>query len=227
MAGQPLPISHPRLQQLYAYWSAKKGQRKMPSRADIDVLDLRYVMGNMMLVDVIGGSPLRFRIRLHGSHLSQRAGYELTGKMLDELPETDFRKEVRERWTEVDRRAAALRQEFPGVRRPPLPLRIGRPAAVGGWRDGQHGAGRADLPRPVAAARRRGGARKKTTTLHRKGRDGHAKGAMASQPLRCLRALCASSASSALKRMCCPPLSKIGRCFPPIRGDRASAGSCG
>ena len=101
MAGQPLPISDPRLRRLYAYWSAKKGQRKMPSRADIDMLDLRYVMGNMMLVDVIDGSPLRFRIRLHGSHLSQRAGYELTGKMLDELPETDFRKEVRERWTEV------------------------------------------------------------------------------------------------------------------------------
>ena len=101
MAGQPLPITHPRLQQLYAYWSTKKGQRKMPSRADIDVLDLRYVMGNMMLVDVIDGSPPRFRIRLHGSNLSQRAGYELTGKMLDELPETDFRKEVRERWTEV------------------------------------------------------------------------------------------------------------------------------
>ena len=38
MAGQPLPISHPRLQQLYAYWSTKKGQRRMPSRADIDVL---------------------------------------------------------------------------------------------------------------------------------------------------------------------------------------------
>jgi len=101
MAGQPLPISHPRLQRLYGYWSAKRGARKMPSRADIDVLDLRYVLGNIMLVDVIEGSPPRFRIRLHGSNLSGRAGYELTGKMLDELPESEFRKQVRERWTEV------------------------------------------------------------------------------------------------------------------------------
>ena len=101
MAGPPLPISHPRLQRLYGYWSTKKGQRKMPSRADIDVLDLRYVLGNIMLVDVIEGSPPRFRIRLHGSNLSERAGYELTGKMLDELPESEFRKQVRERWTEV------------------------------------------------------------------------------------------------------------------------------
>ena len=73
----------------------------MPSRADIDVLDLRYVLGNIMLVDVIEGSPPRFRIRLHGSNLSERAGYELTGKMLDELPESEFRKQVRERWTEA------------------------------------------------------------------------------------------------------------------------------
>ena len=101
MAGPPLPISHPRLQRLYGYWSTKKGQRKMPSRADIDVLDLRYVLGNIMLVDVIEGSPPRFRIRLHGSNLSERAGYELTGKMLDELPESEFRQQVRERWTEV------------------------------------------------------------------------------------------------------------------------------
>src|ERR1700730_16226014 len=101
MAGPPLRISDPGLQRLYCYWSTKKGQRKMPSRADIDVLDLRYVLGNIMLVDVIEGSPPRFRIRLHGSNLSERAGYELTGKMLDELPESDFRKQVRERWTEV------------------------------------------------------------------------------------------------------------------------------
>jgi hypothetical protein len=101
MAGQPLPISHPRLQRLYGYWSTKKGQRKMPSRADIDVLDVRYVLGNIMLVDVIEGSPPRFRIRLHGSNLSERAGYELTGKMLDELSESEFRTQVRERWTEV------------------------------------------------------------------------------------------------------------------------------
>src|ERR1700730_5995872 len=101
MAGQPLPISDPRLQRLYGYWSTKKGPRKMPSRADIDVLDLRYVLGNIMLVDVIEGSPPRFRIRLHGSNLSERAGYELTGKMLDELPESEFRKQFGEGGAEV------------------------------------------------------------------------------------------------------------------------------
>lgn len=108
MTGQPLPISDSRLQRLYAYWSAKMGARKMPSRADIDVLDLRYMLGNIMLVDIIDGTPPRFRFRVHGSNLSQRAGYDLTGRMLDELPETEFRKEVRDRWTEVATRGEPL-----------------------------------------------------------------------------------------------------------------------
>ena len=54
-----------------------------------------------MLVGVIEGAPPRFRIRLHGTNLAERAGYEITGKMLDELPENEFRKLVRERWTQV------------------------------------------------------------------------------------------------------------------------------
>ena len=61
----------------------------------------REAVGAVSAVQVEPGSPPRFRIRLHGSNLSGRAGYELTGKMLDELPESEFRKQVRERWTEV------------------------------------------------------------------------------------------------------------------------------
>jgi hypothetical protein len=101
MTEAPLEISHPRLQRLYDYWLAKRGQRKMPSRADIDAFDIAYVLGDVMLVDVIDGVPPRFRIRLHGTNLAERAGEEITGKMLDELPENEFRKRVRENWTEV------------------------------------------------------------------------------------------------------------------------------
>jgi len=86
MTDTTLEISHPRLQRLYQYWSAKRGQRKMPSRADIAVSDIAYVVGDVMLVDVIDGAPPRFRIRLHGTNLAERAGHEITGKMLDELP---------------------------------------------------------------------------------------------------------------------------------------------
>ena len=94
-------ISHPRLRRLYSYWTTKRGHRRMPSRGDIDAFDIAYVLGDVMLVDVIDGDPPTFRIRLHGTNLAERAGYEITGRILDELPQNDFRKLVRQRWTEV------------------------------------------------------------------------------------------------------------------------------
>jgi hypothetical protein len=96
-----LTIAHPKLRRLYEYWLEKRGDRRMPSRADLDPLDMRFVVGNIILVDVIDGTPLQFRIRLHGTNLSQRVGFELSGKMLDELPETEFRELTRESFTRV------------------------------------------------------------------------------------------------------------------------------
>jgi hypothetical protein len=104
-----LTIKHPRLQQLYDYWSTKRGARKMPSRADIDPLDMTFIMGNVILVDVIAGTPLGFRIRLHGTNLVERVHYELTGKMLDDLPQVQFRDLTRKNFTKVAKTAEPLR----------------------------------------------------------------------------------------------------------------------
>jgi hypothetical protein len=82
--------AHPLLRLLCDYWDGKRGERQMPARDDIDPIDFAFALGNIILVDVLP-DPMRFRIRLHGTHLANRAGYELTGKMLDELPITDFR----------------------------------------------------------------------------------------------------------------------------------------
>jgi hypothetical protein len=96
-----LTIKHPKLQQLFDYWESKRGQRKMPSRADIDPLGMGFIIGNLILVDVIAGTPFGFRIRLHGTTLTERVGYELTGKMLDELPQAEFRELSRLSFTKV------------------------------------------------------------------------------------------------------------------------------
>ncbi len=80
-------IRDPRLQRFYEYW---------PARRDIDPLDFPYLLGHILLVDVLE-SPLRFRVRLHGSHMVARAQYDLTGKLLDELPINDYRAYVMER----------------------------------------------------------------------------------------------------------------------------------
>jgi hypothetical protein len=101
-------IKNPKLRQLYEYWDGKRGERQMPSRADLDPLDMTYAMGNVILVDVTDETPQRFHIRLHGTNLAERAGYELTGKMLDELPVTEFRGLAQQSFTHVARTGAML-----------------------------------------------------------------------------------------------------------------------
>jgi hypothetical protein len=96
-----LGIVNPRLRRLYDYWAAKRGDRAMPSRGDIDPVELPFIIGNLILVDVLEGEPPQFRIRLHGTVLSQRVGYELTGKMLDDMPAPEFRERSRRSFTRV------------------------------------------------------------------------------------------------------------------------------
>ena len=93
-------FTEPSLQRLYAYWLGRRRGRRYPRRADIDPLDFTYLLGNVMLVDVLR-NPLRFRMRVHGSEMARRARYDLTGKLLDELPIADYRNYVIERCTKL------------------------------------------------------------------------------------------------------------------------------
>ena len=86
----PSQIEDRRLARLYDYWLTQKGSRRFPSRSDIDPIDFRYILGHVMLVDVLR-DPLRFRVRLHGSDMARWANYDLTGKFLDDLPLADYR----------------------------------------------------------------------------------------------------------------------------------------
>ncbi|HEX3537762.1 MAG TPA: PAS domain-containing protein [Stellaceae bacterium] len=95
MYDTPLPdlaaqIRDPRLGRLYAYWLERKRERRYPARRDLDPVDLRYILGHLMLLDV-QREPLRFRFRLHGSEITSRVRYDLTGKFLDELPDPTYR----------------------------------------------------------------------------------------------------------------------------------------
>jgi hypothetical protein len=94
-------IIKPRLRQLYELWLSKRAGRRFPPRADFDPVDLRFILGSLILVDVVAGTPPDFRIRLHGSNLVSRHGYELTGKMLDELPLSEQRDRARQTFNAV------------------------------------------------------------------------------------------------------------------------------
>jgi PAS domain len=55
-----------------AYWNRKRGTRAMPARADIDPVEIRHILPNIILVDVLC-DPLDFRCRLVGSEIERIA----------------------------------------------------------------------------------------------------------------------------------------------------------
>ncbi len=83
-------IETPELQRLYRYWEESRRGRDFPARRDIDPLHFPYILGSVLLLDVLY-EPLRFRFRLHGTDLVLRAGYDMTGKMADALPNAENR----------------------------------------------------------------------------------------------------------------------------------------
>ena len=95
-----LEIRIPTLQRLYRDWESRRHGRDFPARGDFDVLELKYVIGQLALLDV-GYDPIRFRFRLHGTGISQRVGYEMTGKDVDDLPLPAVRSLVRRHYTAV------------------------------------------------------------------------------------------------------------------------------
>lgn len=78
-------IETPCLRRLYAYWDERRQGRDFPARGDLDPIEFRYALGHVLLIDVLD-DPQRFRFRLHGTELAARAGYDMTGRMVDDLP---------------------------------------------------------------------------------------------------------------------------------------------
>ena len=88
-------IIHPKIKRMYEYWLSKCAGRQMPSRSDIDPLELRDCLGNLCLVDVIHETPPRFKFRVDGSTIAMTTGFDLTGKFVDQIPDPSYRSFVR------------------------------------------------------------------------------------------------------------------------------------
>lgn len=76
-----LALESATLRRLYGDWEKRRGERTMPARADFDVIDFKYMLGNLNLLDVLR-EPLRFRFRVHASNAVARLGYDLAGAAL-------------------------------------------------------------------------------------------------------------------------------------------------
>ncbi|HXL98403.1 MAG TPA: PAS domain-containing protein [Rhizomicrobium sp.] len=73
---------HPRLKALLACWNEKRGQRRMPARAELPLQVLKPWLGHLALLEPEQGG---FRVRLGGTELSPRFGRETTGLELGAL----------------------------------------------------------------------------------------------------------------------------------------------
>ena len=85
-----------RLRDLGRYWFARCTDGVVPRRSDIDPLDFKPLLPNVMLLDrIIEDGRERFRFRLVGTTAVEVAGRELTGRFLDESLPASYRDYVR------------------------------------------------------------------------------------------------------------------------------------
>jgi len=83
-------ISDERLVALHAYWSLKRGSRRMPSRSDVDPSDLRPILPYIMLFDVIDGGR-DFRYRLVGTEIERHLRQPVSGRLVGETLSGEYR----------------------------------------------------------------------------------------------------------------------------------------
>lgn len=84
----------------YNYWESKRRNGLLPSRKDIDVIDLRPVIGKTHIVDVAQENPASFQFRLFGSSVPDVLN-QSPDKMVGDLMSKALQKSVIEDYTAV------------------------------------------------------------------------------------------------------------------------------
>lgn len=84
----------------------------MPGRADIDPLDLRFIIANLLIAECTADTPPRFRYRLWGTALTRDYGREMTGKHVDELQPPGFAERVMQAYRTVIETGQPQRHDF-------------------------------------------------------------------------------------------------------------------
>ena len=81
------------LRRARAYWDEKRAGRAMPSRADIDPVDIPDLLPFVILIDIMPPGR-RLRVRLAGTEICNRFGMDYTGLFLDEIDFGDVREKI-------------------------------------------------------------------------------------------------------------------------------------
>lgn len=85
----------PQLRELLAYWDRKRGANAMPSRGDIDPIEIPGLLPDLLIAETaerIGD----FRYRLYGTRVCSGFGHDRTGMRFSELPQLVNHEEVYE-----------------------------------------------------------------------------------------------------------------------------------
>jgi len=89
MAALELDMATPLLRQAHDYWLAKRGNRPMPGRADLDPAEIKPLLPNLVLMDVLRdakpGWPLDFRYRVIGTAIDAMMNGRYTGLCMSTL----------------------------------------------------------------------------------------------------------------------------------------------
>lgn len=93
MNFDPRQLKTEPLRRAYAYWDRQRAGRPMPSRRDIDPVDMVEWLPHVTLVTVTH-DPLDFRFRLVGTAVVARYGREFTGERLADLDLDGKAKEI-------------------------------------------------------------------------------------------------------------------------------------
>jgi hypothetical protein len=78
VGADPAIVTDARVIELHRYWLARRGERRFPSRADIEPTDIPRLLAGIMLLNV-HYDPLDFEYRLIGDNIVSRTG-SLKGK---------------------------------------------------------------------------------------------------------------------------------------------------
>jgi len=82
----PPGVHEPEFAALLRYWESKRRDGRLPSRADIDPIEIRGLLPHLLLFELVRAeAALRFRFRLAGTAFTHLVGRDVTGLCLDEL----------------------------------------------------------------------------------------------------------------------------------------------
>ena len=96
-----LPAGDPELNLVYEYWNGCRNDGLLPRRKDIDVLQLKPVLGHTHLVDVSAQDPADYRFRLYGSKVRLDRFRNYSNTRVGDYPSIPYRTALIEDYSSV------------------------------------------------------------------------------------------------------------------------------